>query len=557
MKTAMITVMVMVLLTGGLNGEAVAQAPPVPYEEQPEVLTRGPLNEAFAQPVNLEIQAGLIAPNRPPADIEEILPAQRPAGDQFAWVPGYWAWDSDRNDYLWVSGCWRAVPPDMNWVPGYWSQTRGGWQWVSGFWAPIRNTEINYLPAPPELSNVEAPGPPPSANRIWVPPCWYWHQGQYVRRPGYWIAAQTDWVWVPSHYIRTPRGYVFAYGHWDYPLERRGVLFAPVYFPEHRYDRSRISYALGITVNIGHLTFSLFSRPQYSHYYFGDYYDKSYLSIGIFPWFEFEQRHTWYDPIYVHDRWRHQKNNPRWEHHKRQEYDRRRADHTLRPPRTYREMESRVSKMPEPQRRNFEMAEPITRVAKRNTTAFKFEEIKPEARKKIAEHSQDVHQFVQERSQWETKGDKSRKADRTDVAQPQKPERKDIPPPVKRQKPGMKTTEPSKPEPVRSIGGREAQDRSREKQPTLPEPQKQEKASTRQVVQNQPDKVKIRTSPVAGKPDKDFLRKNNPAQPAEEQNNLKEKGKDGQSQRDNKNKDENKNENKNENKKEEKDHGRP
>ena len=122
MKTAMITVMIMVLLTGGLNGEAVAQAPPVPYEEQPEVLTRGPVNEAFAQPVNLEIKTGLIAPNRPPADIEEVFPDERPAGDNFAWVPGYWAWDSDRNDYLWVSGCWRAVPPDMYWVPGYWSR---------------------------------------------------------------------------------------------------------------------------------------------------------------------------------------------------------------------------------------------------------------------------------------------------------------------------------------------------------------------------------------------------------------------------------------------------
>ena len=112
MKTAMMIVMAMVMATGALYSEAAEQAPPIPSEEQPEVLTRGPVNEAFAQPVNLEDQPGLLAPTAPPANIEEVPPAERPAGDQFAWVPGYWAWDSDRNGYIWVSGCWRAVPPD-------------------------------------------------------------------------------------------------------------------------------------------------------------------------------------------------------------------------------------------------------------------------------------------------------------------------------------------------------------------------------------------------------------------------------------------------------------
>jgi hypothetical protein len=336
MKTLMIIVMAMVMVTGGLFSQAAAQAPPIPSEEQPEVLTRGPVNEAFAQPVNLEGQPGLVAPTAPPANIEEVPPAERPSGEQFAWVPGYWAWDSDRNGYIWVSGCWRAVPPRMSWVPGYWAKAAGGWQWVAGFWAPVSNNEIEYLPAPPALTGVEPPGPAPSPDQIWVPPCWYWYHGQYIRRPGYWIVAQADWVWVPSHYVRTPRGYVFANGHWDYALGRRGVLFAPVYFPRHIYERPGFSYGLSIAVDIGNLEFGLFTRPQYSHYYFGDYYDSVYIGIGIFPWYEVERRHTWYDPIYVHDRWRHRKDEPRWEEHERQEYERRRADKALRPPRTYR-----------------------------------------------------------------------------------------------------------------------------------------------------------------------------------------------------------------------------
>ena len=108
--------------------------PPIPAGEQPEVLTRGPVHEAFAEPVVLEYQTGLVAPIQPPDNIDEVPPADRPAGDQFAWVPGYWSWDGDRKNYIWVSACWRAVPPNMAWVPGYWSQAAKGWEWVPGFW---------------------------------------------------------------------------------------------------------------------------------------------------------------------------------------------------------------------------------------------------------------------------------------------------------------------------------------------------------------------------------------------------------------------------------------
>jgi WXXGXW repeat (2 copies) len=105
MKTRMMIVMAMIIAAGALYSEAAEQPPPIPAEEQAEVQTRGPVNEAFAQPVNLQDQTGFVAPTQPPADIEEVPPAERPAGDQFAWVPGYWAWDSDRNGYIWVSGC--------------------------------------------------------------------------------------------------------------------------------------------------------------------------------------------------------------------------------------------------------------------------------------------------------------------------------------------------------------------------------------------------------------------------------------------------------------------
>lgn len=404
MKNAMLIILAMIMTTAMLYGEASGQAPPVPAEELPEVLTRGPVNEAFAQPVNLGNQAGFIAPIEPPPDIEEIPPAERPAGDQFAWIPGYWAWDTDREDYVWVSGCWRAVPPDMYWVPGYWVRAGAGWQWVAGFWAPVSNREIEYLPEPPALTQVEPPGPAYSPNMIWVPPCWYWYHGRYVQRAGYWIEAQADWVWVPSHYVWTPRGYVFVSGHWDYTLDRRGILFAPVYFPRHLYERRGYAYPLSIVINTGYLEFGMFTYPRYSHYYFGDYYDSSYLRIGIFPWFEYTSRHTWYDPIYAHRRWWHHRHNePQWDQHQRREYDRRRSDRSLRPSRTYREMEKRIRNMPEPRRRDYEIASPIvTNISKKGP--YTFERTKPEARRDIPKRSVEIRKFVEERRQWEGQG---------------------------------------------------------------------------------------------------------------------------------------------------------
>ncbi|MEJ2040827.1 MAG: hypothetical protein P8X55_18140, partial [Desulfosarcinaceae bacterium] len=78
MKTVMVMLMAAVMATGILPGAAKGQAPPVPAEEQPEVLTRGPVHEAFAQPVIVKDQQGLVAPQAPPPDIDEVPPQERP-----------------------------------------------------------------------------------------------------------------------------------------------------------------------------------------------------------------------------------------------------------------------------------------------------------------------------------------------------------------------------------------------------------------------------------------------------------------------------------------------
>jgi hypothetical protein len=42
-------------------------------------------------------------------------PDEKPEGEVI-WINGYYAWDDERNDFLWVSGIWRTPPPSKRWV---------------------------------------------------------------------------------------------------------------------------------------------------------------------------------------------------------------------------------------------------------------------------------------------------------------------------------------------------------------------------------------------------------------------------------------------------------
>ena len=384
---------------GGQNDSA----PPIPSQEEPEVLNEGPIHEAFAQPVDLNPQAGIIAPNEPPTDIIENPAGERPQSSDYVWIPGYWAWDSHQKDYIWASGCWRKPPAGMSWMPGYWNKVPEGWQWVAGFWIPTsRANQIEYLPEPPELVYSGPPADLESSDNVWVPPCYYWWEGQYILRPGYWLAPQPNWIWVPSHYTWTPYGYVFVTGYWDNLLATRGVLYAPVYFPRHFHRPPGFVYSLGVVVDTGNLEFSLFSYPSYCHYYFGDYYSDLYIGIGIYPWFDFETYHSWYDPIFVHDRWRYRGTIPHWGEHIRHEYALRRDDRNLRPPRTYRDLERRISNIPVRQRSNYRMVEPLKNQIERKDAPIKFSQMNEREHEKILEHAESVNNFRRERKHVET-----------------------------------------------------------------------------------------------------------------------------------------------------------
>src|SRR5262245_55855797 len=92
--------------------------------EQPEpgvkVAEKGPIHEAFAQP-GAEVRGkGMTAPKAPPVPLPEVPPDTRPDGQNVKWVHGYWHWDAEKQDFIWVSGFWRNFPEGREWQAGKW-----------------------------------------------------------------------------------------------------------------------------------------------------------------------------------------------------------------------------------------------------------------------------------------------------------------------------------------------------------------------------------------------------------------------------------------------------
>jgi WXXGXW repeat (2 copies) len=278
-----------------------------------DVLTRGPIHEAYAEPVDYQPQPGEVVPKQPPAPIEEVPPDQKPAGENVEWIPGYWSWDDSRNDFIWVSGVWRIAPPGRTWVPGSWSQVQGGWQWTPGFWMavqqgsaqPTEGENLQYLPAPPAPLEAAPSTPAPNDQAVYIPGTWVYVQTRYAWRPGYWVDYRPGWVWIPAHYIWTPAGYVFVEGYWDFEFGRRGLMFAPVYFTQPLWQTAGWYYQPSYLVYDQFVLTSMFVRPAFYSYYFGDYFDARFRRLGFTPWIDYRVGRYAYDPLWSYYRWAH------------------------------------------------------------------------------------------------------------------------------------------------------------------------------------------------------------------------------------------------------------
>ncbi len=314
--------------TPGGSQYAPSGAPGAPFPQSPdgvEVLSRGPVHEAFATPTTEPAPAPALD-KRPPAALEETPPAEKPEGNAI-WIPGYWAWDDERRDYLWVSGTWRTPPPGKHWVAGYWKEDTSQWRWVPGFWtvgeADANGThQVTYLPNPPTPPNAAPPGEPPTPDSFFVPGHWEWHaagtviingapayrDAGYGWVAGYWVRVQPGYVWIAAHYRWTPSGFIYIPGYWDLAVSRRGFLYAPVNInvalvgPGFVYTPA---YAVPPAVVID----ALWVRPCYCHYYFGDYYGTVYAGYGFESCVVYSRR--CYDPLFVYAVYEH-RDQPRW-----------------------------------------------------------------------------------------------------------------------------------------------------------------------------------------------------------------------------------------------------
>jgi hypothetical protein len=103
---------------------------------------------------------------------------------------------------------------------------------------------------------------------------------------------------------------VLVGGYWDYPLEQRGLVFAPVYFPRtYWYDDPYYCYYPRNVITVTFVTDSFFIGPCHHHYYYGAYYGPQWHNAGFVAWVDFGPR--CHDPIFCYYKYEY-RNDPGW-----------------------------------------------------------------------------------------------------------------------------------------------------------------------------------------------------------------------------------------------------
>jgi hypothetical protein len=332
------------LVPVALTQEQVPASPVPPRPVQPgqadqglEYLNQGPVHEAYAEPITGQPQPGPVVPQQPPDPVDEVPPDQKPEGNDVEWIPGYWQWDDQNATFVWVSGIWRDMPLDKEWVPGFWNQVDGGWQWVPGYWADAGQQDVVYLPPPPPSIDSGPSVPATNPNDVYVPGVWVYRENRYLWRPGFFIAYNPNWVYIPAHYTWCPAGYVFVEGYWDYPLDNRGLLFAPALINRTLLVQPNWTYTPQYVIPASSLITALFVRPAYHSYFFGDYFAPDYQRRGYIPWVDYRIGRAEADPLFTHYRYRY-RNNEDFIRGIQTLYTERREGRVARPPRTVREL---------------------------------------------------------------------------------------------------------------------------------------------------------------------------------------------------------------------------
>lgn len=229
-----------------------------------------------------------------------------------------------------------------------------------------------------------------------------WNQNRYAWRPGYWMPAQQNWMWIPAHYHWSPRGYVFVDGYYDYSVARRGVLFAPVYFNQSVYSQRGFTYSPAMAISLAVFGNQLFLRPNYNHYYFGDYYGSNYSSGGFYPWFSFNSGRSGYDPFYAQQFWQNRQNRT-WATTVQSDFQNRVDHENARPPRTLAAQQALIKSGDASSAKNLVVATSLDQLAKSKDSTLRMQPVTKEEQQTLAKQGQEVQQFGAARQKLEAK----------------------------------------------------------------------------------------------------------------------------------------------------------
>lgn len=132
---------------------------------------------------------------RPPDQIDED--AGTPENSNYFWMPGYWNYSQDTNDYEWIGGRWAPLDRDWVFVPAHYVWTENGYVFLPAYWdwpldergeaySPIyvpqnQRGDFTYEPAESlDASDI-------ASNLLpYYPDYGYYYAYDYLCQPDYW-----------------------------------------------------------------------------------------------------------------------------------------------------------------------------------------------------------------------------------------------------------------------------------------------------------------------------------------------------------------------------------
>lgn len=185
------------------------------------------VHEAFVSKI-ADVTPQEILTRQPPAPKAETPPKQ--PNTQTIWIPGYWSWIHEKQDFVWVCGVWRLPPPDHFWLAGFWKEEKSGWTWVKGAWLENKfkdTSKLVYTNVAPPATQNENVGTSPGPDYFWSMGYWQFEPGTKTHKwlNGSWQKFNPKWVFEAGHWIWRPEGYLFVSPCWDWPLEQRGQTY--------------------------------------------------------------------------------------------------------------------------------------------------------------------------------------------------------------------------------------------------------------------------------------------------------------------------------------------